>query len=37
MLYPYQATGADEVTVQEGEEISVLEPDGMFPSLALMS
>ncbi|KAL5002899.1 hypothetical protein BDV10DRAFT_156537 [Aspergillus recurvatus] len=27
MLYPYQATGADEVTVQEGEEITVLEPD----------
>ncbi|EAA61844.1 hypothetical protein AN7658.2 [Aspergillus nidulans FGSC A4] len=27
MLYPYQATGADEVTVQEGEEIFVLEPD----------
>ncbi|RDW74415.1 putative actin polymerization protein Bzz1 [Aspergillus mulundensis] len=27
MLYPYQATGADEVTVQDGEEITVLEPD----------
>ncbi|KAL4800270.1 hypothetical protein BDV19DRAFT_173588 [Aspergillus venezuelensis] len=27
MLYPYQATGADEVTVQEGEEVSILEPD----------
>ncbi|KAL5047673.1 hypothetical protein BDW71DRAFT_179807 [Aspergillus fruticulosus] len=27
MLYPYQSTGPDEVTVQEGEEITVLEPD----------
>ncbi|KAL4964848.1 putative actin polymerization protein Bzz1 [Aspergillus stella-maris] len=27
MLYPYQATGADEVTVQEGEKVSILEPD----------
>ncbi|KAL4903880.1 hypothetical protein BDW74DRAFT_155554 [Aspergillus multicolor] len=27
MLYPYQATGTDEVTVQEGEEVTVLEPD----------
>ncbi|KAL4806226.1 hypothetical protein BDV18DRAFT_139023 [Aspergillus unguis] len=27
MLYPYQATGADEVTVQDGEEITILEPD----------
>ena len=30
MLYPYQATGADEVTVQEGEEVSILEPDGKY-------
>lgn len=30
MLYPFQATGADEVTVQDGENITVLEPDGMF-------
>ncbi|KAJ5683480.1 hypothetical protein N7462_006645 [Penicillium macrosclerotiorum] len=27
MLYPYQATGADEVTVQDGDEIAILEPD----------
>ncbi|KAL4782171.1 hypothetical protein BJX76DRAFT_333355 [Aspergillus varians] len=27
MIYPYQATGADEVTVQDGEEVTVLEPD----------
>ncbi|KAI9367238.1 hypothetical protein BJX61DRAFT_529429 [Aspergillus egyptiacus] len=27
MLYPYQATGADEVTVQEDEEVVILEPD----------
>ncbi|KAL4873921.1 hypothetical protein BDV12DRAFT_158749 [Aspergillus spectabilis] len=27
MLYPYQATGADEITVQDNEEITILEPD----------
>ncbi|KAL4920661.1 hypothetical protein BDW62DRAFT_176009 [Aspergillus aurantiobrunneus] len=27
MLYLYQATGADEVTVQESEEVTILEPD----------
>lgn len=27
MLYPYTATGADEVSVPEGESISVIEPD----------
>lgn len=32
MLYPYQATGADEVTVQEDEEVTILEPDGRLPA-----
>ncbi|KKK16811.1 hypothetical protein P175DRAFT_0516944 [Aspergillus ochraceoroseus IBT 24754] len=27
MLYSYQATGADEITVQEGENVTILEPD----------
>ncbi|KAL3476892.1 hypothetical protein BJX99DRAFT_227105 [Aspergillus californicus] len=27
MLYPYQATGADEVNVQDGEEVTIVEPD----------
>lgn len=33
MLYAYQAGGADEVTVQEGDDIVILEPDGTpFPT-----
>lgn len=28
MIYPYQAAGDDEVTVQEGDDITVVEPDG---------
>lgn len=28
MLYPYQAQGDDEATVQEGDTIVVIEPDG---------
>lgn len=28
MLYPYQATGNDEVTVQDGDDVTVVEPDG---------
>ncbi|KAH8430619.1 Protein BZZ1 [Aspergillus melleus] len=27
MLYPYQAGGADEVTVNEGDEVVIVEPD----------
>ncbi|OJJ42853.1 hypothetical protein ASPZODRAFT_76097 [Penicilliopsis zonata CBS 506.65] len=27
MMYAYQATGADEVTVQEGDDITIVEPD----------
>ncbi|CEL04671.1 Putative Actin polymerization protein Bzz1 [Aspergillus calidoustus] len=27
MLYPYQSTGADEVTVVDGENVVVIEPD----------
>ncbi|KAJ5132411.1 hypothetical protein N7448_006569 [Penicillium atrosanguineum] len=27
MLYGYQATGSDEVTVQDGEDVAILEPD----------
>lgn len=28
MLYPYQAQGDDEVTVQEGDTVVIVEPDG---------
>lgn len=28
MLYPYQATGEDEVTVQDGANVTIVEPDG---------
>jgi hypothetical protein len=28
MLYAYQATGSDEVSVEEGDEVMILEPDG---------
>ncbi|KAJ5212082.1 uncharacterized protein N7498_003728 [Penicillium cinerascens] len=27
MLYAYQATGADEVTVHDGDDVAILEPD----------
>ncbi|KAJ5584602.1 Fps/Fes/Fer/CIP4 homology [Penicillium hispanicum] len=27
MLYPYQATGADEVTVQDGDDVTIIDPD----------
>ncbi|EAW23784.1 putative actin polymerization protein Bzz1 [Aspergillus fischeri NRRL 181] len=27
MLYPYQAGGADEITVQEGDDVDIVEPD----------
>lgn len=28
MIYAFQATGADEVTVQEGDDVTIVEPDG---------
>lgn len=32
MLYPYQAQGDDEATVQEGDPVVIIEPDGLsFP------
>ena len=31
MLYSYQAGGDDEVTVREGDEVSIEEPDGKHP------
>lgn len=30
MLYPYQANGYDEISVDEGQDITVVEPDGMY-------
>ncbi|OKL63368.1 hypothetical protein UA08_01758 [Talaromyces atroroseus] len=33
MLYPYQASGDGEVTVNEGQDITVLEPDGPHEGL----
>lgn len=37
MLYAYQATGSGEVTVHEGDEVTIIEQDGKFllQSLAL--
>jgi hypothetical protein len=32
MLYAYQAGGADEVTVQEGDDVTIVEPDGKLSS-----
>ena len=28
MLYAYQASGDDEITVKEGEDVAIIEPDG---------
>ncbi len=28
MLYPYDANGEGEITVPDGREVTVLEPDG---------
>lgn len=28
MMYAFQATGADDVTVQEGDDVAIVEPDG---------
>jgi hypothetical protein len=33
MLYAYQATGSDEVTVQDGDDVAILEPDGKLLAL----
>lgn len=30
MLYPYQANGEGEITVDEGQEVIVVDPDGKF-------
>lgn len=32
MLYTYQATSSGEVTVNEGDEVTIIEPDGKFSS-----
>lgn len=28
MLYPYEAAGADELNVRDGQEVTIIEPDG---------
>jgi hypothetical protein len=28
MIYAFQATGADEVTVQDGDDVTIVEQDG---------
>lgn len=34
MMYPFQATGSDEVTVQDGDDVVIVEPDGkLFRSI----
>jgi hypothetical protein len=30
MIYAYQATSSDEVTVEDGDDVTILQPDGMF-------
>lgn len=35
MLYPYQAQGEDEVSVQEGDSVVIVEPDGKPPPTLL--
>lgn len=35
MLYPYQASGDGEITVEEGDEVTIVEPDGKSSHLAL--
>ena len=30
MLYPYNATGEGEISLEDGKEVSILEPDGMY-------
>ena len=32
MLYPYQAHGDGEISIDEGEEVTIVEPDGKFIS-----
>jgi hypothetical protein len=35
MLYAYQATGSDEVTVEDGDDVVIVQPDGLsrFPCI----
>ena len=35
MMYTYKANGHGEVTVEEGNEVIILEPDGKFPPMQL--
>ena len=35
MIYPYQASGNGEVSVDEGDQVTVLEPDGTVSSLII--
>lgn len=37
MLYAYQANGEGEISVDEGQEVVVVEPDGKFAALILRS
>jgi hypothetical protein len=32
MMYPYQASGDGEITVDEGAEVTIVEPDGKLLS-----
>ena len=36
MLYPYQQNGDDELTVDEGADVVILEPDGTYESYPLL-
>jgi len=33
MLYAYQAVGEGEVSVEEGQEVTIVEPDGKLEYL----
>lgn len=37
MLYEYQANGADEITVHEGDSVVIVEPDGTVAQVSLSS
>lgn len=36
MMYAFQATGADDVTVQEGDDVAIVEPDGKCSRSSLL-
>jgi hypothetical protein len=37
MMYPYSAGGEGEITVADGQEVVIVEPDGKMPSPSSLS